>query len=243
MEEIISKIEKELQKLSDPEKAKKQQAWFKEKVKTRGIEIPKLRKISAKYFQEIKNLEKDKIFRLCQGLLKNGYFNDKIIAFDWAFRIKKRYQPKDFKVFESWLKKYVDNWASCDDLCAHNIGYLLGSFPQLINELNNWARSKNRWLRRAASVSLVYPMRKENKYLEKIFEIADLVLLDKDDMVQKGYGWMLKTASDFYPDQVFKYVIKNKDKMPRTALRYAIEKYPKEMRKKAMAREINPLKG
>jgi 3-methyladenine DNA glycosylase AlkD len=237
MDDIILKIQKELEKLSDPEKTKEQQRWFKERVKTRGIETPKLRKISVKYFQEIKNLEKDKIFHLCEALLKTGYLNDKTIAFDWAFRIKKTYQPKDFKVFESWLKKYVDNWASCDDLCTHNLGYLLNSFPQLTNHLNQWAKSKNRWLRRAASVSLIYPMRKQGKYLDKVFEIADIVLLDKDDLVQKGYGWMLKTASEFYPNQVLNYLMKNKDKMPRTALRYALEKYPQEMRKKAMSKK------
>jgi 3-methyladenine DNA glycosylase AlkD len=80
-------------------------------------------------------------------------------------------------------------------------------------------------------------MRKQGKYLDKVFEIADIVLLDKDDLVQKGYGWMLKTASEFYPNQVLNYLMKNKDKMPRTALRYALEKYPQEMRKKAMSKK------
>lgn len=58
--------------------------------------------------------------------------------------------------------------------------------------------------------------------------------MDDQDMVQKGYGWMLKVAGDYYPDEVFSYVMKRKDKMPRTALRYAIEKYPPHKRKEAM---------
>jgi len=66
------------------------------------------------------------------------------------------------------------------------------------------------------------------------FEIADLLLTDADDMVQKGYGWMLKEAGLNFRDEVFEYVMKNKDKMPRTALRSAIEKLPADMRKKAM---------
>jgi 3-methyladenine DNA glycosylase AlkD len=53
-------------------------------------------------------------------------------------------------------------------------------------------------------------------------------------MVQKGYGWMLKEASRIHTKEVFDYVVKNKDKMPRTALRYAIEKMPQNSRKKAM---------
>ncbi len=60
--------------------------------------------------------------------------------------------------------------------------------------------------------------------------------MDKDDMVQKGYGWMLKEASKKHQAEVFDYVMKRKAEMPRTALRYAIEKMPAEMRKKAMER-------
>ncbi len=73
--------------------------------------------------------------------------------------------------------------------------------------------------------------------LDEVFKTADLLLTDDDDMVQKGYGWMLKEAGNQYPDEVFKYVMKNKRKMPRTALRYAIEKYPQAKRKKAMAKD------
>ena len=66
--------------------------------------------------------------------------------------------------------------------------------------------------------------------------IADILLEDKDDLVQKGYGWLLKEASRTHQDQVFEYVMRNKAVMPRTALRYAIEKMPEELRRKAMER-------
>jgi 3-methyladenine DNA glycosylase AlkD len=68
-------------------------------------------------------------------------------------------------------------------------------------------------------------------------EIADILLLDKDDMVQKGYGWMLKVASNHEPNKVFEYVMRHKREMPRTALRYAIEKLSPDLRKQAMAKE------
>jgi len=71
-------------------------------------------------------------------------------------------------------------------------------------------------------------------FLNEIFEISDILLMDRDDMVQKGYGWMLKEASKKHQVEVFDYVMRWKAKMPRTALRYAIEKMPVEMRRKAM---------
>ncbi len=84
-------------------------------------------------------------------------------------------------------------------------------------------------------MTLILPARK-GMFLKEVFEISDILLTDKDDMVQKGYGWLLKEASKKHQAEVFDYVMKWKAKMPRTALRYAIEKMPVEMRKKAMER-------
>ncbi|MBU4228477.1 DNA alkylation repair protein [bacterium] len=64
----------------------------------------------------------------------------------------------------------------------------------------------------------------------------DITLLDKDDLVQKGYGWLLKVASHLHQKEVFDYVMKNKENMTRTALRYAIEKMPQSLRREAMKR-------
>jgi 3-methyladenine DNA glycosylase AlkD len=88
-------------------------------------------------------------------------------------------------------------------------------------------------MRRASAVTLIIPARK-GMFLDDIFGIARLLLTDKDDMVQKGYGWMLKAASQAHQDRVFSFVMSNKKSMPRTALRYAIEKMPDELRKAAM---------
>jgi 3-methyladenine DNA glycosylase AlkD len=88
-------------------------------------------------------------------------------------------------------------------------------------------------MRRASAVSLIVPA-KHGKFLKESIEIADLLLTDTDDMVQKGYGWLLKEASRKHTDEVFAYVMKNKRRMPRTALRYAIELMPKELKAEAM---------
>ena len=77
----------------------------------------------------------------------------------------------------------------------------------------------------------------QKKSLEPVFKIADILLLDEDDMVQKGYGWMLKVASNHEPKKVFEYVMRHKKEMPRTALRYAIEKLSPDLKKQAMAKD------
>jgi 3-methyladenine DNA glycosylase AlkD len=106
-------------------------------------------------------------------------------------------------------------------------------YPEFISRLKDFAHSENRWVKRAAAVSLIIPARK-GLFLKDIFEIADILLMDKDDMVQKGYGWMLKAASQAHQHTVFEYVMSKKAVMPRTALRYAIEKMPDDLKKMAM---------
>jgi 3-methyladenine DNA glycosylase AlkD len=90
-------------------------------------------------------------------------------------------------------------------------------------------------MKRAAAVSLIIPARK-GQFLKEIIQITDRLLLDKDDMVQKGYGWMLKEASKLHRDEVYQYILKHRKDMPRTALRYAIEKMPPELKAEAMKR-------
>ena len=106
-------------------------------------------------------------------------------------------------------------------------------YPKLASRLKEWAASDNRWVKRAAAVTLIIPAHK-GLFLKDIFEIADTLLLDTDDLVQKGYGWMLKAASEAHQKAVFDYVISKKAIMPRTSLRYAIEKMPAALKTEAM---------
>ena len=207
--------------------------YFKEEIRVYGVKTAVVGRIAKKYFADIKHLDKDEIFALCEKLLRSDYMEDSFIAFEWAYRLRKSYEPDDFRVFEGWLGKYVNNWAKCDTLCNHTIASFIEQYPEHIDNLKDWAKSENRWLRRGSAVTLVLPARK-GMFLDDILEIADLLLNDGDDLVQKGYGWMLKEASKAHQNEIFSYVVKNKATMPRTALRYAIEKMPPDLRNKAM---------
>lgn len=164
-----------------------------------------------------------------------GYGEERTIAFDWAWRLKRKLEPSDFKVFEKWLDRHCADWAGVDDLSCHPLGYLLCEFPELLPRLAPWRRSPKWHLRRASAVALIYSVRRE-KQLGLVLRTADELLMDGHDLVQMGYGWLLKEATRHYPKVVLDYVLKRKDKMPRTALRYAIEKLPASQKKLAMAR-------
>jgi 3-methyladenine DNA glycosylase AlkD len=207
--------------------------FFKESVKIYGLKSTVTEKIAKEHFAAIRGKSKSEIFDLCEELWQSGYMEEAIIACIWSYNVRKEYEPDDISVFERWITSYVSNWATCDTLCNHTVGTLVEMFPEKISDLKRWAKQPGRWQKRASAVTLIVPARK-GLFLNDIFEIADILLLDKDDMVQKGYGWMLKASSQAYQKEIFDYVIRNKAVMPRTSLRYAIEKMPKELRIKAM---------
>jgi len=236
MNNIIAQVLQELEDNIDEKTKISGPRYFKESVKLHGVKTAKVSAISKKYFVLIKDREKDQIFDLCEELWQSGYLEQSFIACNWSYYIHKNYTEEDLVVFKSWLERYVNNWAACDTLCNHTIGTLLEMYPHKVSELKGWAKSENRWMRRGSAVSLIIPARK-GKFLADILDIAEILLLDQDDLVQKGYGWMLKAASQSYLEPVFNFVQDKKGIMPRTALRYAIEKMPDELKREAMKRE------
>ena len=247
-QKIVEQIRQALADSVDTKWIASSENFFKEgeAAKVYGIRMADVHKIAKVVFEQIKEYPKQTIFELCEDLWKSGFLEEAVIACQWSELQHKKYEPADFMVFERWVSNYVNNWADCDTLCNHTIGEFLMMYPDYVGKLKEWAKSPNRWVRRGAAVSLIIPARK-GLFLNDILEIADILLLDKDDLVQKGYGWMLKAASmsetfvkgddktkKEHLDAVFNFIMKNKATMPRAALRYAIEKMPTDLKAEAM---------
>ena len=233
MDPIIEQIRQELEALADPDIQKSSKRYFKGEIQCYGMKTATVIAMAKKYWKEVKNRPKPEIFALCEELYRSGYLEESFIVSEWAHALSGRYEREDFAVFQRWIDTYITNWASCDGFCNHTMGDFFEQYPEYTDELKRWTQSKNRWMRRASAVSLIVHA-KHGKFLKESIEIVDLLLTDTDDMVQKGYGWLLKEVSRKHTDEVFAYVMKNKSQMPRTALRYAIELMPKELKAEAM---------
>ena len=233
MENIIHQIREELLKNADEKLQISGKRFFKEEIKLHGVKMALVIKISKNQIGGLKEKGKEKTFEICEELWKSGFLEESIIACNFSYTFQKQYVPADFEVFEKWLYQYVSNWAVCDTLCNHTIGSFIEMYPDYLKNLKDWTKSTNRWVKRASAVSLIVPARK-GQFLNDILDISEMLLMDKDDMVQKGYGWMLKAASQAHQNKIFEFVLKFKSNMPRTALRYAIEKMPLELKTLAM---------
>jgi 3-methyladenine DNA glycosylase AlkD len=234
---LIKTINTELKSQTDPS--------YRELVRTRynmnvdnfwGVRTPAIHKIAGKHYKSLKSKSVDQRLEMCQHLLATRIYEHKIMAFRWAYLARKDYAPKHLAVFSGWLNEYVDDWIDCDDLCIHVIGEFFLKYPDSAEEVIQWTRSPNYWVRRGAAVSLILPSRK-GAQSGLVFRVADLLLEDEEDLVRKAYGWLLKETSKTHPEEVFAYVMDKRDRMPSVSLRYAIEKLPEQLRGQAMAKK------
>jgi len=233
MNKIVENVRKQLKANIDAKTLENSQRFFKEKIEFYGVKVPVVNQISEESRKEFNALKKAEIFELIEVLWQSGIIEESFIACNWTYSLRKNFEPDDFSSFKKWIGLYINNWASCDSFCNHTVGTFLQMYPNFLTELLEFAESENRWMRRASAVSLIIPARK-GLFPDFIFQIANILLLDRDDLVRKGYGWLLKSASQAHQKEVFDYVMKNRAIMPRTALRYAIEKMPSELKLQAM---------
>ncbi|MFV8409163.1 DNA alkylation repair protein [Vibrio owensii] len=194
-----------------------------------------VRAISADGFRSLDTKQADFVFEQCETLLAERDWALSVIAFDWAFRVKKHYDAATYDRFESWLYQYITDWNDCDDFCTHALGVLIAQDNSLFTRTLEWVKSDNFAVRRAAAVTLIYPINKGLYKRTEPFHIADLLLEDDHYLVQKGYGWMLKVLAQKEPERVVDYLKRHHSKMPRTAFRYAIEKLDKQTKRELMA--------
>jgi 3-methyladenine DNA glycosylase AlkD len=191
MNTIIQQIRQDLTANADTQTKESAQHYFKEDIKVYGVKTAVVGKIAKKYWQQAKTLPKQEIFGLCEELYKSGYMEEAFVVSNWMPEYIENLEVADLAVFKRWINTYVSNWAECDGFCNHTIGDLIDKYPEIVSEVKSWAHSQNRWMKRAAAVSFIIPA-KHGEYLKDALEICDALLLDGDDMVQKGYGWLLK---------------------------------------------------
>lgn len=200
-----------------------------------GARLPVINALAAEIYQKIKNTDIDGIFKLSDALISSGIYDVRKTGIEVIWKAKKRFEKRHFGYVGRWVKEELEDWGDCDSLGTHVAAEFLFKFPELLPKILKWADSKNFIVRRAACVTFIVPGKK-GMYLKEIFGLSSKLMNDPHGLVLKGYGWALKEASKKHQKEVFNFVYVNRRAMPRTALRYAIEKMPEKLRKMAMGK-------
>ena len=228
-----TEIRDRLRTMADPAREAGVQRFFKDRVKSLGIRTPALRKLSQEYVKAHRGaLGLDGALAIGDRLIRCEMLEEKAMAVLLAERFAGRLQRVHFAVFDRWIE-HADNWATIDGICSTSLGKIILRYGPPMDELLAWAGDANLWRRRAAAVSLV-PSARRGKFLDESFRVADRLMTDEEDMVQKGVGWLLKEQSAHHPDEVVDYLERWAGTTSRLVLRYASEKLPPERRREVL---------
>jgi len=202
------------------------QWFFKEEVKSRGWYTAELRKVAVRSRRSIvREMGMDFLVQVADQLFSGRVLEEKVFA---VFLLEKQthlLKEKDFLLFSSWLDR-VSSWADHDGLAHYVLAPMISAQPDRCRKVFRWARSRNRWRRRAACVALIRGVR-EKMFFPEVVRLSEMLLADRDDMVQKGLGWLLREAAKYNPKRTVPYLMKIRGRAPRLVLRTACETLPK----------------
>ncbi len=212
------------------------QWFFKQEVKSRGWYTGELRKLAVRFRRTIlAEHDRPYLLEVADQLFRGNILEEKVFAVVMLQGIVGEFGKRQFKLFESWLDR-VSTWADHDALVHYLIGPILAADETLLTRPPRWAKTKSRWHRRAAAVSLIHSTR-QHKNFDNIQRIAEMLLASDDDMVQKGLGWLLREAAKANPEQTVEYLMTIRERSPRLVLRTACETLPVATKERVLERK------
>ena len=229
MQISLNEIKKELRKHKSSEQARVLQRFFKtgkgeygENDKFLGVKVPFQRKVANKYTQvDLKDVEK---------LLQSEWHEERLTAIHILNNKYNNAELHEMKnIYDLYIKniKYINNWDLVDSSAPYFVGHFL--FNRDKDVLYRLAKSKNLWERRISIMATYYFIRQ--RQFDDTLKLAKILLEDDHDIIQKAVGWMLREVGNRHLPTEERFLKKYYKEMPRTMLRYAIEKFPEKKRK------------
>lgn len=159
------------------------------------------------------------------ALISDRHLEVKGLGTEVLARYRRQFTPKLLPLWKGWLSSnHSSNWATTDGICGLLIGPLLVEFPSLIKQMLTWSRDSNMWVRRASAVSLL-PAIRRGIGVDTAYVVAGRLHGDREDLLQKAVGWMLREAGKVDAARLERYLRANGPRIPRTTVRYAIERF------------------
>jgi len=209
------------------------QWFFKEEVKSRGWYTGELRKVAVRFRRTIlRELGLPFLLQVADKLFSGQVLEEKAFAVFLLEKLTDSFGDAEFRLFEGWLPR-ISNWADHDALVHYLIAPMMAAKPARVKSVFRWAKSRDRWRRRAACVALIQGTRRR-MFFPEIQRLSDLLLSDQDDMVQKGLGWLLRETAKFDAKRTVPYLMSIRNRAPRLVLRTACETLPVTVRKQIL---------
>jgi 3-methyladenine DNA glycosylase AlkD len=233
---VATQIRRALKEGGSAKHASGVQWFFKEEIKSQGWYTADLRRAVRRCRKEIlRQHDFDFLVQVADQLFSGSVLEEKGAAIFLLENLTAECGDGEFKLFESWLDR-ISNWADHDGLVHYLIAPMVAAKAGRAKFVFRWAKSPDRWHRRAACVALIRGARAK-MFFPKIVKLSDSLLADKDDMVQKGLGWLLRETAKFDAKRTAPYLMKIRRLASRLVLRTACETLPTAAKRRILAAE------
>jgi 3-methyladenine DNA glycosylase AlkD len=199
--ELATRISSELQRLGRPERAAGAKRYLKSELKFFGVDTATMRASVRRALKTSAHLDRAGSLALARTLWSSGVFELRAVAVETLASQVSLLEKTDIAVVERLLRA-SHTWALVDFLAVHVAGPLVIRFPDLGSTLDRWATARDFWLRRAAMLALLLPLRRGGGDFERFARYADAMLEEKEFFVRKAIGWVLRETGKKRPDLV-----------------------------------------
>jgi len=230
---VARKIRAELKAGGCLKRSKSVQRFFKEEIQSYGWRTADLRRATIRWRREIlKQFDLEFLVQVADKLFTGEINEEKSAAVFLLENVTAKLGDDEFSLLESWLAR-ISNWSDHDALVHYLIAPMVAAKPVRVKSVFRWAKSLDRWHRRAACVALIQGTR-QRLFFHEMTQLSDQLLTDQDDMVQKGLGWLLRETAKVNPARTVPYLMRIRTRARRLVLRAACETLPPAMKKRIL---------
>lgn len=219
---------------ADPTRAASFQRYFEEPVAVYGVEYAALKARRQEVAARLRGawtLEDALVY--CEEMLKDPHLEPRGNGFKTVGDFVGEAGPELLEHVHRWLERFCGNWGLVDNLAPSVLSPLLRNHPELVDAVVGWTSSPVVWVRRGSVVAFV-PLMDQPAMMDAGYEVARRLQGDGEDLIQKAVGWMLREAGKVDRARLEAFLLEQGPRTPRTTLRYALERFPREDRKRIM---------
>lgn len=228
-----------LEAAADERVARQARAYFKSQDDAVffGVRAPKVREIERRIYGLVKKAwSASEAVRFADMMIRRKQLEAKAVGILLLSRHSRSFDETLLAAVRGWLAAgYCSNWATTDLLSTAVLAGLLKRHPRLLEDFKRWTASESLWVRRAAAVSLT-PLARRGEHLDTAYGVASALLDDREDLIHKAVGWLLRECGKADARRLESFLLENGPRIPRTALRYAVERFAPARRRRLLER-------
>lgn len=234
-----------LNALADPAWAEGARAYFKrsDRMAILGVRTPALRGVARDVFHAVSGQwQAPDAVRFCDRMSRRRFHEVKMVGVLVLGRYRAHTPRSLVATARRWIAEgRFGNWAAIDALCPEVLTPLVRRYPDAERTIERWVGARRLWLRRAAAVTFV-PLARKGERLDVAYRIATALADETEDLGQKAAGWLLREAGKTDMARLESFLVATGPSLPRTTVRYAIERFP-ERRRRTLLERTRPVHG